>query len=178
VGWRHKAMRLTSPSLTDLCVPSPPCGMATPVDTFLVGALSLTPVPSPPCGMATQGWNNLKFMPFSGGFFDVPSPPCGMATYQLCSPTPCPDTCNQFQAHRVGWRRPYTFRRPPLSIINCSKPTVWDGDLCPFTEEGFPSLGHSSKPTVWDGDRLPCHLGIIVRLVRIVPSPPCGMATF
>jgi hypothetical protein len=104
----------------------------------------------------------------------VPSPPCGMATistFRFLLVGNLFHWAMGFRAHRVGWRlnltcpfKPYhppSVPSPPCGMEtraqaliardkNCSKPTVWDGDIPLYRKEDT---------------------------FFLVPSPPCGMAT-
>ena len=100
---------------------------------------------------------------------------------------------DMFQAHRVGWRPRSIFLLLLMAIG--SKPTVWDGDsnldktlICHPQEfrahrvgwrlvgvNNFPNRTFGSEPTVWDGD---VQSQTLSWQHLLVPSPPCGMATY
>ncbi len=144
-----------------LIVPSPPCGMETPMTT--IKSIVKTPgseptvwdgdcerhdneehgqkVPSPPCGMETKVINRAII-----GRTTVPSPPCGMETY-------------------LWWFLTRYLRA-------CSEPTVWDGDIRPHPKEDITALFRAHCV----GWRL-AYSFLGLSLFTNVPSPPCGMET-
>ena len=55
-----------------------------------------------------------------------------------------------------------------------SKPTGWDGDALSWLMRSCGAGYVGSKPTAWDGDP---HLRVSSKILRVVLSPPCGIAT-